>query len=690
MLVSVSWLRRLVPLEEEPEAIARALTARGLTVDDASSLGDDTILDVDVPANRPDCLGHLGIARELAAAFRTLLLPRPPIPDTAGEPADAVVTVRIDAPDLCRRYTAALVRNVTVGSSPEWVRRRLEACGLRPINNVVDATNLVLLETGHPIHAFDADRVEGRTIVVRRAAAAERLTTLDGEDRALDPDTLVIADAKRPVAIAGVMGGADSEIVATTRNVLVEAAWFLPRSVRRTSRRLGLATEASQRFERGADPAAVLDAQATALRLLAEIGGGRPAPGIIDVGPPAQAPRRLLVRLQRAAALLGYAVDAAEAEAALGALGLAPEPSGPGTISVTVPSYRQDLEREADLVEEIGRHLGYDRIPSRPPTAVAAPQTGDDETAERARDSLARLGFLEAFNYAMIADGEDDAFVPEGCPSGLPLSNPLADSLRALRRTLLPGLVRAVDLNLRRGVEDVRLFEVGRVFFRRAPGGFPDEPTRAAFAWAGSARPGHWSEPRRGVDLYDAKGIIETLLREFASDLDWTAEPAGLPALHPGRSVAFMGAGDSLLACCGEIHPDLARRLDLPAVIVLGEVDLSALAAPNRGRVRYRAIPRLPSVRRDLSIVLSTGRSARQVLEALRGVVPPAPADFEIVDRYVGPPLADDEVSLTVRVILQPRERTLTDGLTEDYRAALVASIDRLDGARLRDDARSD
>ncbi len=684
MRFSLSWIRQLLPLEADASAVAEALTSRGLPVDAAEARGPDTVLEVDVPANRPDCLGHLGIARELAAAFDLKPKPRPAAPRTSGAPVEREVAVRVEDEGLCPRYTARLVRRVRVGPSPGWVVSRLEACGLRSVNNVVDASNLVLLELGHPIHAFDLARLTGPAIVVRRAREAESLVTLDGLERRLEPSMLVIADASQPVAVAGVIGGADSEIRETTRDVLIEAAWFEPRQVRRTARRLGLVTEASHRFERGVDPEGVVDAQETAARLLHELAGGAPAPGLLDLYPSPRPPRRLSVRLERMRLLLGYDAGSNAAERALRTLGFDPRREGT-VLHVTVPSWRVDVEREADLVEEVARHLGYDLVPGRAP--ILAPPTASGVVAaseERTRDILAHLGFHEALSYVMIGPGEDDPFVAPDAPPQLSLANPLGEALGRLRRSLAVGLLRAVDGNLRRGVRDVRLFEVGRVFLSRGDGGFPREPSRVGLAWSGAAEPRHWSRKPREADLYDAAGVVESLIEGHRPGLALNRSGSGLPGLHPGRSLAWVPAAGDVVAWCGEIHPDLRDRFDIKENVLLAEVDLDALAAVPRPTPRYHPISRFPAVTRDLSFVLAPGTTYERVLEVLRAVPAPDAVEFEIVDRYEGEPLAPGEVSLTVRLVLQPLSRTLTDEETEAFRLALVRALEREAGARLR------
>jgi len=687
MLISLAWLRTLVPVTADDAEIGRRLTARGLTVDAVTDAGPDTVLDIDVPANRPDALGHVGVAREVAAAFGLTLGLRREAPEGTGVPAAEGVAVSVDDPALCGRYTARIVRNVRIAPSPEWVVARLTACGQRSINNVVDISNLVMLELGQPVHFFDLDRLQSRAIHVRASRSNESLTTLDGVPRTLAAGTIVIADGDVPVALGGIMGGASSQITASSRDVLIEAAWFTPAKVRQAARALDLVTDASQRFERGCDPEAPPLAQDLAVRLLVELAQGIPAPGMIDVRTVPKAQRALTVRLSRATRLLGYPVARDEAVAALRAVGLAPQAAG-DVVSVTVPSWRVDLEREADLVEEIGRHLGYDRIPSRAPAEAPRPEPRDADAsadlAERARDRLAALGFNEAFNYAMIGPGDDAAFVPPGVPPPLPLTNPISETLGFLRRSLLPGLLRSTDQNLRRSAADVRLFEVGGVFLARGPRELPEEPARVGFAWAGSAAAPHWSQASRPADAWDAAGLVEDLLATAHGERAFVKEPCDLAAFHPGRAIRWRDDAGRAVAWCGPLHPDLARRLDLPGEIWLGEAELSGQGAASSAIPSYRSVPRIPGTWRDLSIVLDPGVAAGGIVAVLSAIPSPAPASMTWIDRYSGPPLSPGQVAMTLRVILQPHDRTLTDEDVEAYRDGLVAALETVSGVRLR------
>jgi phenylalanyl-tRNA synthetase beta chain len=684
MLISFAWLRELVAVPDDPAEVARRLTSRGLTVDAITTIDGDTVLDIDVPANRPDALGHRGVAREAGAAFGLPLTARDErSPERRRGPLEGVAVV-IDDPALCLRYTAGLVGGVRVGPSPAPVSARLAACGVRSINNVVDASNLVMLELGQPVHFFDAARVRGGIVRVRGARAGERMTTLDGVERTLAAGMIVIADGAEAIALGGVMGGAGTQVTDATTSVLVEAASFVPSAVRRTARGLGMSTDASQRFERGCDLEAPAEAQRLAARLLADLAGGQPAAAPVDVRSAAAAVRGLSVRLPRASRVLGYSIGPDDASAALAPMGLCPRVEA-DVVHVTVPSWRVDLEREADLIEEIGRHLGYDRIPSRAPVeARVATSSRLPSIEERVRDRLAGLGFNEAVTYAMIGPGEDRPFAPAGAAAALAIANPIAETLGLLRRSLIPGLIRAADQNLRRGVEDVRLFEVGAVFHPRGPGELPHEPAYAGFVWGGRAHPPHWSGTARPVDAWDVAGLVEDVLAIVAPGRELARRRGELAGFHPGRSFRWLDREGVEVARAGALHPDVAATLGSEARLWLGEIDVHRAAHGGAHEPRFAPIPSVPSAWRDLSIVLPAGVAAGEVVAALGRVPSPAPATLTWIDRYEGPPLAPGDVAMTLRVILQPLDHTLTDVEAERYREALAAALDTVPGARLR------
>ncbi len=684
MLVSLDWIRSLISCDAETDEISRKLTDRGLTVDAVTRHGEDTVLELDIPANRPDCLGHVGVAREIAAGFG---LPAP-APESASPSADGSAVVEIDDLAGCPRFTASVVRGIKVTPSPRWVVDRLEACGLRSVNNVVDASNLVMLETGNPIHFYDLARVQGGMLRVRRAEEGERLTTLDDIERELSADMLVIADGARAVGLAGVMGGAETEIREDTVDVLVEAAYFDPHTVRRTARKLGLHTDASHRFERGADRNGVLAAQHLARRLLTELAGGKPDLELRDLHPESVSPVERSLRASRVATLLGYRPEPSEIKKALEAVGLRPEETEEGVWNTTIPSWRVDLLREADLVEEVARDLGYDRIPAMRGEPERLPigsrQRVADQAEERARDLLAHLGFHEAVSYAMIGPGEDEAFVAPETPAPIPLSNPLAEPLSALRRSALPGLLKALDRNVRRGTRDVRLFEIGHVFHDRSTG-LPLEPARLAIVWSGASAPVHWSASVPDVGLSDLAGIVEAVISGVTRNPAPPRAPqSGIDAFHPAISAAWI-AEDTPVAWAGELHPAVRDRLDLPAGIFIAEIEIGKLAAGRPGPAQYRPIPRFPSPARDLSLVLDAGVRFADIRAAVESVPSPAPSTVDLIDRYAGAPLEEGQVSLTVRLSLHPSERTLTDEETEGYRAKVVQRLEQVGGIRLRD-----
>ena len=686
MLASLEWLRTLCPLDVDPQEIADALTARGLTVDSLTSANDDHVLEIDVPANRPDCLGHLGLARELSAAFGVRQRVAPGTPAESGPAIDEDARVEIVDDELCARFTVRLVRGVRVGPSPDWVRRRLESCGMRSINNAVDISNLVLLETGNPIHFYDHARVVDGLLAVRRAESGEQLETLDGETRTLDDEMLVIADGSGAVGIAGVMGGAATEIGESTRDVLIEAAWFSPGSVRSTARRLALQTEASHRFERGADPAGVLEAQALAVRLLTELAEGTAAPGLIDAHPRPRESRALELRLAQLGRLLGYQPERERVNDALAALQLAPRSVDETRLSVQVPSWRVDLEREADLVEEVARHIGYDSIPTTGREMPTVESLDADLLERTVADRLAQLGFHEAFGYAMIADDADLPYLAPASADESPpirLSNPITETLSQLRRSILPGLVDAVDLNLRRGVENVRLFELGRVFLPTAAGAFPHEPLRLGLAWSGAGQPRHWSTATREVDVFDLVGVVESVLRAVRPRGGLRRAADSLPGLHPGRTAAWCDRDGRTVARAGALHPGVRQRLGQPCFVA--EIDLDLAREDGTAVAQYAPLSRQTPVTRDLALVMTPQVPFSRVLEVLMALKAPAEARFQAVDRYEGPPLEEGESSLTVRVTLRPRKRTLTEDQIEQYRRGLVEQLRTELGLTLRD-----
>ncbi len=472
MKILYDWLKEFVAVPFAPEELRERLSLAGIAVEGLAQSPAGPILDIDLTINRPDCLGHYGVAREVAALARGELKPVSASLTEAREPAAGVTRVEIEAPDLCGRYTARVLRGVKVQPSPDWLRKRLEALGQASINNVVDATNYVMLELGHPMHAFDLDRVAERRIVVRRARAGEKLRTLDGVERALLPETCVIADAARGVAIGGIMGGAESEISFSTRNLLLESAWFDPISIRRSSKALGLRTEASTRFERGADPEMAELASRRCAGLIRELAGGEILSGVVDVYPARREPVRLELSRKGLLRVMGADVPDREIEAILAALGFAPKrvdtPSAPDSPQAKwqcrQPSWRQDVTREVDLIEEVARHYGLDKFPprlhaSKQPAARLPHAVAED----RLRERLIGLGYREIVSIPLVNEAEDALFRPAGVTPAR-VANPLAEDAGLLRSTGLVSMAHALAWNLNRGQHSLRLFEIGRAY----------------------------------------------------------------------------------------------------------------------------------------------------------------------------------------------------------------------------------
>jgi phenylalanyl-tRNA synthetase beta chain len=693
-----NWLRDIVPVTADVETVAREISLRGFEVA-AVEHGREPVVDFEITANRPDCLSHVGLAREASAIWGLPLrvsestsgdrIPDPPgripvsgdrIPDPGFRIPEVTLDVVIEAPDLCPRYCAQVFA-VTIAPSPPWMRERLEAAGVRPINNVVDVTNYVMLELGQPMHAFDLERLAQTRIVVRRAIAKERMRTLDGIDRSLDADMLVIADAERAVAIGGVMGGSDSEISAATRWIALESAYFEPTSVRRTSKRLGLKTDASARFERGSDIERPPSGIRRAAELFVQIGAGAPVLPMLDRYPAPRQRQQILLRSSRIERLLGQRVPAEDVPRYLEPLGfeLAAR-NGEGDWTVTVPSFRVDVTREEDLIEEVGRHYGFDRLPVRFPPLVEA-QAPPDPTVARdrlVRRALTSAGFSEGMTFAFI---EREAALPFCEPGVQPVAiqNPLSEKFAVLRPSLLPGLIDACAHNRRRGRKDIQLFELGSRFTTRG------EERSVAFAWTGAATPPHWSASLRTVDFFDAKGAVDLLCLAFGAR-SFDVRPSGVEYLVRGRA-AEVRSGDTWLGLVGQLAPAVgeARGLVAGEDVYVAEIDVDQLAriAPGDG-LRAQSLPRYPSIVRDISIVVDEILPAASVRGTIRAAAPSTLVSIAEFDRYQGKGVPEGRVSLSLRLTFRDPERTLTDDEVQAATERIVNALGTTHGAEQR------
>jgi phenylalanyl-tRNA synthetase beta chain len=673
MKVPLSWLAEFVEVPVEPRRLADDLTLVGLAVDAVEPVGTDTVLYLDITTNRVDCMNVYGVAREVSVLYGKALRPLDVAFGEAGEPAARALRVEIVAPDLCPRFCARVL-DVRIGPSPQWLRDRLEAVGVRPIDNVVDLTNYVMMEMGHPSHAFDLAKVPQARLVIRWARDGERVTTLDGVDRALAGRVGVVAGPEAPLGLAGIMGGASSEVSEATRTVALEAAYWDPLSVRRAAKALGMHTEASHRFERGADPEGPLTATARIAHLAQKIGAGSARPGLIDVCP-APVPRRILaLRVPQLRRVLGADVPAADARRILQGLGFGASEARGETITAQVPTWRSDVSREVDLVEEVGRHHGFSKIPSTLPPAGGVEGLRPWQALERAvREVLVGAGLVEVINYA---------FVPDAAAGGGPrvrLANPLAEDQGALRDCLVvSGLLKTLQSNLRRGARDVRIFEIGRVFLPASVP--PSEERRLGLLITGEAAP-HWSSRRRAADFFDAKGVLEVLAGRIGR-FDFQAGD-GLPAhVHPGKAARVSWNGQAL-GYVGALHPDTAAAWELREETLVAELNLEPVFAVPAVVPRLRPLSRFPAVARDVSIVCDEGTTAAEVEAIVRGAAGGRLRSATVTDRYQGPPVPAGKVGLTLSLVYHDPSRTLTGEEVQASMEAVVAGL-RARGAEIR------
>ncbi|MBI3998095.1 MAG: phenylalanine--tRNA ligase subunit beta [Armatimonadetes bacterium] len=677
MRVLLSWLQEYVDITDPPEVLAEQLPMLGLGVETWERGDGDVIFDLEIASNRPDLLSLIGIARELAAwRRRQVRLPVDTLEET-DPPCHERGAVEIVDPVLCPRYVAHVISDVTVGPSPPEIASRLEAAGIRPINNVVDATNYAMLEWGHPLHAFDLETLADHRIVVRPAAPGEALVTLDGIQRSLDPAMLLIADVRRPVALAGIMGGAETEIHPFTRTVLLEAASFAPWSVRRTSRRLGLRTEASARFERGIDPEGVLRAARRCARLIARAAGGCVLRGAIDAYP-APAPRpTITLRLARIPRVLGVRVPSDDVVAILSRLGV--ETSRDGEILRAIPPVgRRDLEREEDVIEEVARHFGYDRIPEAMP--VEAMHQGRRpprlEAESAARDALIRSGLTEAMTVSLIHPRlleRLDLDADDPWRQAVPLANPLTAEHTHLRPCLLPGVLEAARVNVNRRRQAVHLFEMGTIF--RASAGGVEEQRALAVAMRGRWLIGDWNASDDGQEVlfYHLKGVLEVLVGELRAG-SLSVEAGGPRWLHPARAGRLFIDGTAL-GVAGELHPAVAERFELPGRTYVAELDLDELLRRAVLQPRFAGLPRFPAVRRDVAVVAPRSLPHAAVEAALRESVGPLLESVELFDVYMGPPLEEGMRNLAYTLTLRAPDRTLTGEEVEEIIRRVHATL---------------
>ncbi len=687
--------------------------------------GSDVVYDLEVTPNRPDLNSVIGIAREIAAltgnplkipAVSVVGGPLSVVGEPAGTGVDSFVAVRVEEPELCPRYTARIVTGVKIGPSPDWLRSKLEKVGIRSINNVVDVTNYVMLESGQPLHAFDYHLItkaaDGRpAIIVRRATAGEKFTTLDNQERTLTNEMLLIADTRKGIALAGVMGGQDTEIKDSTKDVLIESAYFSPTNIRRTSKTLGLRSESSYRFERGADPGIADWASRRCAQLILETAGGQLVPGAVDVLPQPPAPKEIILRHDKVTELLGVAIPAVEQIRHLESLGLQRVEGVPtgrvpfveasidtatllrkelvsvgqgSSAAFQIPSWRVDLKREVDLIEEIARLYGVDRIPSTPPRGAIGANTFDavyDQIAE-ARRLLAGLGLSEATGQTLISDAAARLAAP--ADSLVLLANPLSSDMNALRPSLLPGLLEALRHNFSRKNEDAALFEIGRVFLRA--GGAMKEERRLAIALSGQRALKFWSGAERDAkcDLYDLKGVIEEFLEQFCLRGFGFTRRTESTSLFLESAVIALG-GKLALGEFGQLLPALVKKHDLRDAVFLAELNLDQLLARRNPARSFKPLPQYPGIRRDVAMLVAESTTHDAVLEVVRKIKPASLEGVELFDVFRGRNVPAGQKSVAYAFTYRAADKTLTDAEVNAAHDKLVAAFKQSLQAAIRE-----
>ena len=672
MKISCQWLRDFVDLdslEVDVPGLAEALSRIGLAVEEIIQLGEDYVLDIEVTTNRPDCLNHLGIAREIAAQFRVPLTGPDFSPPQKGENHSSVLSTRvsIENAELCPRYAALVLSGVQIKESPNWLKDRLEAIGQRPINNIVDITNYVLMEVGHPLHAFDYEKLDENRIVVRTANSGENLTTLDGSERQLDPSMLVICDARQPVALAGVMGGAESEISEKTHTILLESAYFNPASVRNTAKSLGIRTEASFRFERGADPEMPVKALNRTCRLIQEIADGVLEGPVIDEYPNAQQEKSVRLRSERIKKVIGVSVDPEFIEDTLSHLEFVVSSSQEKIWQVQVPSFRVDVKIEDDLVEEVARHHGYHRIESTYPDAPEVGNFLSTTAHERILiGTLEGLGFLEAFNYVFTSPSKEIAFWNEPA-SMMAISNPLTEEDTHLRISLVPGLVEALRRNLNHGNKNVRLFEFGQVFL---PGSSADredfrEVSKLALLATGAFYRPFWNAAQDEFHFHHLKGIIQVLSEKLGRRADFEVA-SDIAFLHPAIAARVSLDGE-WLGVLGQLQPRLQETYKFLHPVLVAELSLDPIYGNPLSEPQYKILGKFPSVERDLSFVVDKEVKYTKMVGVVKEMEIADLHDIQLLDLYQGPKLPKGKVSLAIRLTFANPEKTLTQEEVNRY-----------------------
>jgi len=701
MKVVYNWLKDFVDVTATPQELASRLALSGTNIAGVETGPHGAVIDAEVSSNRPDCLGHYGIAREVAAIYKLPLKHVAPKPAESAAKASDAVKVEIQSPELCGRFTARVIRNVKIQPSPKWLKDRLEASGVASISNVVDISNYVMLELGHALHTFDYDKVRDHKIVVRRAKPAEKMKTLDGVERQFDSNICMIADGdgSRAIGIGGIMGGAETEISFSTKNVLIECAWFEPIAIRRAARFLKLHTDASTRFGRGADPEMAELASRRAAELILQLASGELLSGVVDVYPGKRAPKKIRATRAEILRVMGADVPDKQIEAILGALGFAPvridqnrgaEGSLLAAWECTQPSWRAEVEREIDLIEEIARIYGLDKFPPRLPAArQGAARLPHYEAETRLRERLIGLGYREILTIPHVAEERDALFRPEDVTPAR-LSNPLSEEANVLRSTGIVTMAAALEWNLNHGQRNARLFEIGRHY--RLHGSESVETRVLTIGATGEAREKGLYDEARDFSFADLKGDLDSIGEPW-SGFRW--EDGGAAWLHAAKrgsiSLNTLSSNEaknlSSLGVAGQLARRIAEKLKLRQDVFLAELQLdpvyAVMHAAKKAR-RYEPLPRLPAVERDFSLLLADGTKFSDLTKTIQSLGIKEISAIEATDLFRGKNVPSGKYSLLVRVTFQSREATLTEAQISDFSGRIVAALETNLGAQLR------
>jgi len=695
MKVDYNWLKEFVEAKSSAAELRARLSLAGVAIDAIDETADGLVLDAEITSNRPDLLGHYGIAREVATIYRLpLKFVQPKLKEISEKAADAA-RVDIETPVLCGRFTARVMRGVKVQPSPDWLRKRLEAIGQNSINNVVDITNYVMFELGHPLHAYDLDKLSDGRIIVRKSKPGEKIRTLDGAERTLGKDMCVIADGARAIGIGGVMGGAETEISFSTRNILIECAWFDAIAVRRTAKALGMRTEASYRFERGADPEMAELASRRTAELIQQLNGGEILSGVVDVYPRHQTLGKIKLTRRELLRVMGADIPDRDIEEILGPLGFWPQrvDVNRGSAGSLVaewecyqPSWRHDVTRGVDLIEEVARHYGYDKFPPRlPPAKQPAHPLPHAQAQERLIERLLGLGYQEILTIPIVDWKRDAMFRPDGVMPAL-IGNPLAEDASTMRSNGVVSMASAIEWNSNHGQRNLRLFEIGRKYELR--NGEPVETPILTLGATGLAREKMIYEAAREYSFEDLKGDLDRV-GELAAGFEWEAN--NFEWLAAGRaakiSLAHSNGSAGASGYAGQLSRRIAEAFKLRQGVFIAELQLEPLLEAmdkTSASLRFKPLPRYPSVERDFSLVLNDGVTFAQVEETIRALAIPELEEVKAADLFRGGKIPPGKFSLMISVVFQSVQATLTEALVQEFSARIVKALEEKLGTTLR------